>query len=257
MDQSLYYHWNNLCLYMGRFDGTYHWQHIADSFIVSLDNEFDVKLANGEVISTRCLMIPANVRCDFILSNQRIAFVSSHFWRNIKTTLTYNYYCCEQDGLLFDFLDACDIARAFRDLYKRRPCANDAKEILDQILNPKQYPLAPPLMDRRVRKLIELLLKNPDLSQSIDDYAELMPISAAHLSRLFKQETNISFSRFRLGVRVMYFIKQFSRSRNLTTAAHDSGFADLAHLNKCHKLLFGICPSQLWLSESELKICVA
>lgn len=251
MQQSVCYRWTQRCLYQGRFKGDYQWQHIGDSLIVALHQPFMFHAGNDQRL-VQLAYIPANEPCRLQFKGHQAAFLSSHFWLNDIGTFRSNYN--------FDYLGNSvvqsrvnqDIVTRLTQLQKLQPSAEIARQSVSRIINPDSVQLPSFSMDKRVRQLIQLILSRPSATGSLDQYTSEFNLTGPYLNRLFKEHTGMPVARFRLGVRVLSFIQQFMHSRNLTIAAHEAGFSDLAHLNKCHRLLFGTCPSKLWLPPSKL-----
>ncbi len=92
----------------------------------------------------------------------------------------------------------------------------------------------------RVRYLIERDLENPP---SLGMLAEEVGCSAFHLSRLFSQETGVSFPKFLRMKRIEKAAELLRTGRmNVTDAAMAVGYSSLSAFNKAFVDQFGCCP---------------
>jgi AraC-like DNA-binding protein len=93
-------------------------------------------------------------------------------------------------------------------------------------------------IDRRVALALERLRADPRV--------ELPPlgISEAHLSELFVRDVGVPMRTYRLWRKLLGAAARVS-DHDLTTVAHEAGFADLAHLSRTCRRMLGYSPSIL------------
>jgi AraC-like DNA-binding protein len=96
--------------------------------------------------------------------------------------------------------------------------------------------------DRRVEKIAQLLRE--DNPWSLKHLMSESRFSAAHLRDLFRRDVGVPMRRFALWHRTMRALGAFSRIP-ATRAAHDAGFADLAHFSRTCRQMLGDSPSGL------------
>jgi len=118
---------------------------------------------------------------------------------------------------------------------------------------------------RKLTHLVSLMLKRPpppsaDLADArIEDFLETFgsigvppgaPQAAAHLGlspsrfvHLFAAGCGISYRAFRKWRKLRTALEAFAAGSNLTTAAHEGGFADSAHFSRTFADMFGTSPS--------------
>jgi len=90
---------------------------------------------------------------------------------------------------------------------------------------------------------------NADPSLPLRDWAQRTGLAAETLSRGFRQVFGVSPKRFRMETRARQAWRELVRSkRPLTEIAHDSGFADLAHMSRSVAALTG-APPRSWRSS--------
>jgi AraC-like DNA-binding protein len=68
-------------------------------------------------------------------------------------------------------------------------------------------------------------------------------LSASRFNHLFREETGVSFRRYRLWTRLRGAIRSVGATRTLTDAAMHGGFADAAHFSRVFRDMFGLTPS--------------
>lgn len=87
----------------------------------------------------------------------------------------------------------------------------------------------------------ELLAERP--ASTLTEAARALAVSAPHLSRVFRVETDETFSRYRNRVRVHLALERIrDGERSLARLAADLGFADHAHLARTVKQETGMAP---------------
>jgi AraC-like DNA-binding protein len=96
---------------------------------------------------------------------------------------------------------------------------------------------APRRLDRRVAALLEAL-RDPDAA------AERPRISAAHMRALFVRDVGVPIRTYALWRRALVGMGAFNRV-DATCAAHQAGFADLAHFSRTCRRMFGAPPTAL------------
>lgn len=80
----------------------------------------------------------------------------------------------------------------------------------------------------------------------IAEVADAVHVSESHLAHLFAEQIGVPLRRYVLWRRLRAALELAMRGASLTTAAHDAGFADSAHLSRTFKETFGVTPSFLF-----------
>lgn len=80
----------------------------------------------------------------------------------------------------------------------------------------------------------------------IAEVASAVHVSESHLAHLFAEQIGVPLRRYVLWRRLRAALDLAMRGASLTTAAHDAGFADSAHLSRTFKETFGVTPSFLF-----------
>ena len=100
-----------------------------------------------------------------------------------------------------------------------------------------------PEIDPRIKEVRKILNDMPEKKTSIKALAQKVHLSESRLAHLFKQQTGTPISRYILWMRLMEAVKCVFNGDDLTTSAHQAGFADSAHLSRTYKQIFGLKPS--------------
>lgn len=98
--------------------------------------------------------------------------------------------------------------------------------------------------DLRVRKVIAWAADQLDGPVSLSD-APGVNLSTARLRHLFVEQTGLPFKTYVLWLRLTRAVERFAAGSPLTTAAHEAGFSDSAHLSRTFRRMFGIAPAAL------------
>ncbi len=94
-------------------------------------------------------------------------------------------------------------------------------------------------MDPRVARLLDTL-RTPELERAAGEH----DVSAAHLRALFVRDVGVPIRIFRLWRRLLAAAEALGRV-DATSAAHEAGFADLAHFSRTCRRMLGFSPTEL------------
>lgn len=75
--------------------------------------------------------------------------------------------------------------------------------------------------------------------------AATVHLSPSRLRHLFVQETGTTYRGYVLWLRINRAVVEMMDGRSWTEAAHETGFADSAHLSRTFRRMFGISPAML------------
>lgn len=106
---------------------------------------------------------------------------------------------------------------------------------------------APPSrrLDERVTKVLAAIRQSDDLRLSIENAAAMAFLSTSRFAHLFKLQVGLPFRRYMLWRKLARAMMVIGRERTISTAAHEAGFADAAHLTRTFYQMFGIPPSAM------------
>jgi len=109
-------------------------------------------------------------------------------------------------------------------------------------------PVAAPL-DRRVRATLHLLRAAETEGARTADLARRVDLSASRLAHLVQTELGLSVARYRRWRRLRKAAELIALGAAITDTAHESGFADGAHLSRTFVEMLGITPSVFRASQ--------
>ena len=102
----------------------------------------------------------------------------------------------------------------------------------------------PPLRDTRLRSIEAALMKSPGDTRTLEEWAKRIGSSARTLSRLFRQEAQVSFQTWREQVRTFAALPLLAEGRPLTEIADALGYETAWSFTAMFKRVTGILPSR-------------
>lgn len=99
-------------------------------------------------------------------------------------------------------------------------------------------------VDRRARNVASELLKNPECALDQNQLAEKWGLSTRTLSRLFNQQTGLSFSQWRQQSKVIASLQWILAGLPISEVASLSGYTDVSAFIEVFRLRFGKTPGQ-------------
>lgn len=99
---------------------------------------------------------------------------------------------------------------------------------------------------QKVKELIQYLDELPVKKISLAEIANNVHLSQSRIVHLFKEQVGIPIRRYLLWLRLMQAVSAVMEGLAFTTAAHQTGFADSAHLSRTFRSMFGLTLSDLF-----------
>jgi AraC-like DNA-binding protein len=144
-------------------------------------------------------------------------------------------------GAVTDLNDP-EVLEIFRWIFEDDPQQEAVERCLDLLLpGPEETRLDP-----RIRKIVELILKEPDRNYSQGELAASLGLSPSRLLHLFSQQVGVPYRRFRMWKRLMLSFELLHDQDSMTLAALDSGFADATHYSHAFRDTFGVNPAPVF-----------
>lgn len=219
-------------------------KHFPIEIYIGLDADFEINFGDGWS-KCRAVVIDSNQPHQLVGGRGCVAFflldpiicnlnkVQSDIFSDRK------YYVPDRDTV-FSLIERINEFK----LYPR--VTNDAKNLTDEVVFTFfNYRSCNKEMDSRIEKVLNVLDDIPEKKTSSLELAQLVNLSESRLAHLFKSETGTPIRRYLLWLRLRKAIKIILRGQSFTTAAHESGFSDSAHLSRTYRQMFGISPSDL------------
>jgi AraC family transcriptional regulator len=102
-------------------------------------------------------------------------------------------------------------------------------------------------LDQRVSRAVEYLRSAlNDHRITATEISRAAWASHSRLAHLFKAQTGVALRQYQRWLRVCTAIEHMATCKSLTEAAHEAGFADLAHLTHSFRQMLGVAPSILF-----------
>lgn len=122
--------------------------------------------------------------------------------------------------------------------------------LLDQLGEAPVTGLMLPLPnDARLRELCNALQKQPDSQESLLQWAERLQISERTLSRLFVQQTGLTFRLWRQRLRLLSALPLLERGERVTDVALACGYASISAFIAAFREQFGATPSEFFTAS--------
>jgi AraC-like DNA-binding protein len=120
-----------------------------------------------------------------------------------------------------------------------------AAVIYDEIRNSPQERVGAAMpTDPRVLRIACAIANNPADNRSLDEWACWAGISMRTLTRRFVDETGLSFTEWRLRVRLMRALELLAARTPVTTVAFDLGYETVSAFIAMFRRYFGVTPAR-------------
>ena len=100
-------------------------------------------------------------------------------------------------------------------------------------------------IDKRIARVLERLASDLDMRLSASAAADIACLSESRFSHLFVEEVGLPYRTYVLWRLLMIAVTAIAAGTNLTSAAHEAGFADSAHFSRTFLRMFGVPASLL------------
>jgi len=97
--------------------------------------------------------------------------------------------------------------------------------------------------DSRLLKMLTLMQKDPSTNHNLEQWGKVVGASARSLSRLFKNETGLSYRTWRQRLNVQIAISQLSMGKSITSIALYLGYESASAFIHMFKVNTGMTPS--------------
>jgi AraC family transcriptional regulator len=99
--------------------------------------------------------------------------------------------------------------------------------------------------DERILRATTYIRSNVSASLTLDEVASVACLSPSRFRHLFVEQTGMALRPYVLWRRFLRVWELIMDGESLSTAAHEAGFADAAHLTRTSRRMFGFPPSAL------------
>ncbi len=98
--------------------------------------------------------------------------------------------------------------------------------------------------NEKLCRACQIITEDPANHSSLDDLAEIACISRRTFTRLFRQETGMSFAVWRQQMRLMEALSLMGSGRSITMTAYEVGYNSPSAFTAAFHRTFGLSPSQ-------------
>lgn len=124
--------------------------------------------------------------------------------------------------------------------------------LLDELQAAPLEPLYLPMpTDRRLRRLVEMLIDDPSVRFTIEEWGVRVGASNRTLTRLFQRETGMSFVRWRQQLHVGLALQRLAAGQSVTNVAFDLGYESPSAFIAMFRRMLGTTPAR-YFTEAAL-----
>jgi AraC-like DNA-binding protein len=245
------YLWNSQALYLGQSDTEAH-RHHALAISVGINSTFKVK-AGLQWKTYRALITSASLphRFDGRGGTQLVIVMEPELEiaRRLKQRLLGNKFIAELDYALFH-----PLVNELENVSSLLTCVEARKLFGEIVLALLDKDMPAHEMNPHVQGALELIRDLPIKKVSLTTIADGVHLSQSRFVTLFKKNVGVPFRRYLMWQRLLEAVKQVTSGASLTEAAHESGFADSAHLSRTFKQMFGMTMAEVFKNSQFIQV---
>lgn len=218
-----------------------------DKLLISLDGFFTI-VVDGQRLRTRSCLLAAGQRHDTSTVDSRDAVMATWLLRPLSqdypalASLMSN----SGSGLYYDHPEEHRLIRELR--YARdtpNPDGDQIRQRLHRCLLPGSLPSKVfRVYDPRVIRVVRELQRTASMNLPLEKFATEVGLSASYLEKLFKEQTGLPVTQYRLRYRIYVASILLGMGYSITDAAHKAGFSSSSHFSRTFRTLTGETASQ-------------
>ena len=242
LPRALYGHTEALSNHVLNYRHSHPWV----QFSYAISGVLEVQTAQGRFIAPpqRAVWIPAGIK-HRVHSSEQTQIRSLYIDHHILHTTPDNCRVVEVSPLLKELI------RAFADLpeqYDEQGAQGRlAAVLLDQLTHAPDMGLMLPLpKDKRLQKIVAQLQKHPDATDTLNQWAQRLAISEKTLSRLFVQQTGLTFRLWRQRLRLLSALPLLEQKHSVTEVALPCGYESTSAFIAAFGEHFGSTPGEFF-----------
>jgi AraC-like DNA-binding protein len=219
---------------------------------VGIYRPFRIRIAGGDWETCRGVVVPAGVRhaLDMAGGVHGKLFVE-------RDSLDFpgfgsRFPCHGKPACFWPDEETLD---CFRWVYEADPDRAAVASRLDTLLSHERP--ARPVLDARIRRAVDLIRRDLDRNLSQESVAAVTELSPSRFLHVFREQTGVSYRRFRMWKRLLSAVEILHGADHLTRAALDAGFADAAHFSHCFRDTFGVNPAFVFRKIDRFEVAPA
>ena len=255
------YIWINQMLYLGITPVPYR-EHaiVSDKLIISLEGAMEITLEGGEKITSRTCLVKAGINFEKSNINTNNAVMAIYF----IAPITQDYSALEsimsyaRNGVHYKHPEEDILIQSLLEIRNTLTSPEKAFTLLRKlIVQPHLENHRFREFDERIVEVIRQIRTNVSENITLKKFADDVHLSESRLEKLFKDQTGIPITKYRLKYRVFIGIIHLALGRSITEAALAAGFASSSHFSKSFSAINGIPPSETFLKPPYLHILIA
>lgn len=255
------YIWINQMLYLGITPVPYR-EHaiVSDKLIISLEGAMEITLEGGEKITSRTCLVKAGINFEKSNINTNNAVMAIYF----IAPITQDYSALEsimsyaRNGVHYNHPEEDILIQSLLEIRNTLTSPEKAFTLLRKlIVQPHLENHRFREFDERIVEVIRQIRTNVSENITLKKFADDVHLSESRLEKLFKDQTGIPITKYRLKYRVFIGIIHLALGRSITEAALAAGFASSSHFSKSFSAINGIPPSETFLKPPYLHILIA
>lgn len=236
--------------------------------IVTLEDEYPANFTDGRHKHSRSQLLYASaglmlVNTDiqtYVVPPQRALWIPAHTYHSVYTrselSLRSLYVAPDAHPMLPQQCVVIGVSDLLRSLILQAICSPDEYEIngregrimrliLDEIALLQKAPLTLPMpKDMRLQKCCQTFLDDPSQEADLEFWAHISGMSRRSFTRLFRQQTQMSFTNWRQQARLLEAVARLATGLPITTVAYDVGYNSSSSFSTVFHKVFGVPPSQ-------------
>lgn len=247
------YFWYGQVLVLGTVHDTTTHRHHALQITISLSGHFFLRLPDARVCTGALMIEPDHPhRLSGREGRQAVLLLDP------EATVSGNLidaYRLRGQAAEVDAVRVEPFVQQLESLSRRIPSCVEARRLCDDMLSAILGSAMPfKAIDPRIRDALALLRELPESKGSVRDIAESVGLSEGRFMHLFKEQVGIPVRRYLLWHRLMAALDAVLAGQMLTRAAHETGFADSAHLSRTFREMFGMTLSSCFKNSRFLQV---
>lgn len=233
--------WENRTLIFGSV--AYLGLHSMGTFAINVGmyQPFYLKTVDGSYQPYRCAIIPAGCDHELFCNGNVIASLmieknSADFMR-LKKRFSFS-------STTITPVDDVEWIDVFQTIYQENLTKTQIQQLIDKLLNVEMEMTHQ--LDPRIDSIMQTIRLDSGTEFSQEYLANTVGLSPSRFRHLFREQSDIPYSRYKIWRRVITAMETLHKVDNLTHAAMEAGFTDSAHFNRCFRATFGVNPSLMF-----------
>jgi AraC-like DNA-binding protein len=233
---------------------------VSDKLIISLEGAMEITLEGGEKITSRTCLVKAGINFEKSNINTNNAVMAIYF----IAPITQDYSALEsimsyaRNGVHYNHPEEDILIQSLLEIRNTLTSPEKAFTLLRKlIVQPHLENHRFREFDERIVEVIRQIRTNVSENITLKKFADDVHLSESRLEKLFKDQTGIPITKYRLKYRVFIGIIHLALGRSITEAALAAGFASSSHFSKSFSAINGIPPSETFLKPPYLHILIA